>query len=85
MKVLNWHKSLKNQISEPLILKPTAGCLMDTMIKMCAHLEKITGMRVCVKERAGMSNKSLPKSEPLRKEDWRRLECFIWVDVKRIE
>ena len=66
MKVLNWHTSQKNQISAPLILNPTAGFMTREIKKGYANFKKVTGMRVCVQERAEMSNKSLAMSEPLR-------------------
>ena len=77
LKVVNWHKNQKNQVSAPLILDPTAGSMTKEMKIVCNQFEKVTGMRVVVQERAGIKNKSLAKSEPLRSKKCERQECFI--------
>ena len=38
------------------------------MREVCRKFEAVTGMRVVVQERAGRANKTLAKSEPLKKE-----------------
>ena len=75
--VLNRHKSQKKIAS--LMLNTTDGCLTNEMKNVCAKFEKEIGMRVCVQERAGISNKYLAKSEPLRRKECGRLECFIYL------
>ena len=47
------------------------------MKEVCVKFEKVTGMHVAVQERAGISNKSLAKSEPLRSKKCGRQECFV--------
>ena len=37
----------------------------------------MTGMRFAVQERAGRANKTLAKSEPLKKEKCERDNCFV--------
>ena len=77
LKLSNWHKTKKKQVSAPLILDPTAGNLTKEMKEVCVKFEKVTGMHVAVQERAGVSNKSLAKSEPLRSKKCGRQECFV--------
>ena len=74
LKVVNWQK---DQISAPLILDLTATSLKKEMKIVCSKFEILTGMRVVVQERAGISNKSLAKSEPLRNKECGREECFV--------
>ena len=47
------------------------------MKSVCSKSEKVTGMRVVVQERVGISNKSIAKSEPLRNKECGREECFV--------
>ena len=49
------------------------------MIEVCLKFEKVTGMLVAVQERAGMSNKSLAESKPLKSKKCGRQECFVCV------
>ena len=77
LKLSNWHKTKINQVSAPLILDPTAGNFTKEMKKVCVKFEKVTGMHVAVQERAGVSNKSLAKSELLRSKKCGRQECWF--------
>ena len=76
MKLTNWHKSQREQISAPLILDPTAGSMTNEMKDVCRKFENITGMKVVVQERAGASVKHTAKAEPLRSKGCLREDCF---------
>ena len=75
-RILNWHKSKKDQVSAPLIVDPTSGKMASEMRDVCAKFENVTGMHVVVKERAGQKNKSISKSEPLKNKTCGRENCF---------
>ena len=77
MKATNWHKSQESQVSAPLILDPTAGSMTRDMREVCRRFELVTGMRVAVQERAGRANKSLARSEPLKRKKCGREDCFV--------
>ena len=72
----SWHKGGEGQITAPLILDPTAGGLSQAIRTACEHFDKATGIKVALKLRAGMSVKSDAKSEPLRKKECVRIDCF---------
>ena len=42
LKLSNWHKTKKNQVSAPLILDPTAGNLTKEIKEVCVKFEKVT-------------------------------------------
>ena len=76
IKVQNWHKGQKDQISAPLIIDPTAGNMTREMKEVCTKFETVTGMRVVVQERAGDSIKHTARAEPLRNQYCGRMDCF---------
>ena len=76
IKITNWHKSQKNQVSAPLIIDPTAGDTTKELREVCRKFESVTGMRVAVQERAGDSIKHVAKAEPLRSQLCGRDDCF---------
>ena len=76
LKVQNWHKGQKDQISAPLIIDPTAGEMTKEMKEVCKRFEAVTGMRVIVQKRAEDAIKHSAKAEPLRNQSCGRIECF---------
>ena len=76
LKVTNWHKNQRDQVSAPLILDPTAGSMTSDMKEVCRKFENLTDMRIVVQERAGASVKHLAKAEPLRNPTCQREDCF---------
>ena len=76
LKRTHWHKNKPGQVSAPLILDPTAGDMSKEMKSVCKDLEKVTGWRVPVVERAGKAMRSIAKAEPLKKKGCNRADCF---------
>ena len=76
IKITNWHKNQRNQVSAPLIIDPTAGSKTSEMKDVCRKFKAVTGMRVGIQERAGDAGKHVAKAEPLRIQSGGRNECF---------
>ena len=75
-KLVTWHQGKDGGISAPLILDPTAGLLTQKMKEACTRFEEEAGMRVVVRERAGLKMKADCKPEPLRNKDCGRNNCL---------
>ena len=52
------------------------------MKEVCRRFESVTGMRVALQERAGKANKTLARSEPLKRQKCDREDCFIFTTGK---
>ena len=76
LKRTNWHKSKEDQVSAPLILDPTSGCMTKEMKAVSKKFEEVTGWRVPIVERAGTKVSSIAKAEPLKKKGCGRVDCF---------
>ena len=76
LKRTSWHQTKTNQVSAPLILDPTAGEMTKEMKATCKGFEKVTGWRVPVEERAGLSMRSMAKAKPLKKKGCQWADCF---------
>ena len=76
MKGATWHKGEKDEISAPLIIDPLAGNLTNGLKDVCAKFQAASGLRVTVRERAGVSLKHDAKAEPLRNNSCGRHDCL---------
>ena len=76
MKKSSWHKRKEDQVSAPLLLDPTQGQMTKEMKEVCKKFEEVTGWRIPLVERVGISVRSIAKAEPLKMEGCKRLDCF---------